>query len=284
MNLRKPNPKKIVFPIKKNIYLPKQPQIFLIKNFFNFIFKFHFWRKYHFSQLGFSQNNKWIVSTKKNKKNESCITNLLNLLKRSPTLGVPSKFTIVNAKNTKKPIKCLQKRKKGNHTSKIRTQFHIQNMKNEKFEGSNKIILRPYIKGLIVPLKQAQEGLFQRPFCPVILQYVLIVFHVLWQIRIRDEMVFHLLLLLLCLCGILCVEIHGHLPSSLPVWNATFACAHCPCKQTGPRWEETVGKWIWEDFEERKQELGSLPFSLEIVSLNGLWDWVRCYGSVSLVI
>lgn len=36
--------------------------------------------------------------------------------------------------------------------------------------------------------------------------------------------------------------------------------------------------------EERKYELGFLPFFGKNVFLNGLWDWVKCYGCVSLVI
>lgn len=56
-------------------------------------------------------------------------------------------------------------------------------------KGEGDICLRPNIKCLVVPLKNAEESLFERPISSIIIQYILIVLHVIRQLVKSHEFV-----------------------------------------------------------------------------------------------
>lgn len=56
-------------------------------------------------------------------------------------------------------------------------------------KGEGDICLRPNINCLVVPLKNAEESLFERPISSIIIQYILIVLHVIRQLVKSHEFV-----------------------------------------------------------------------------------------------
>ena len=88
----------------------------------------------------------------------------------------------------------------------------------------DELYVRPDVEGLVVPSEDAEDDVLQRPLAAVVVQYVLVVFHVVWQVLKLDQ---HPLPLLVIIPTLLLLLLLLLLLATLPV------VAH-RCRKTTP--------------------------------------------------